>query len=627
MILEFEILPYVEWLPQALWIFLRTALIVSGLALVVSFLVAAVRNGPIAAGDKTYRVLSGAANDLVRTSPRRIYAIARLAVQESIRRRVWVVFVVFAVILLFAGWFLDPTSGNPAKLYLSFVMWWSTVLLILLGLFLSAFSLPNEMKNKIIYTVVTKPVRSSEIVLGRMLGFTFVGTVLLIVMGLFSYMFVTRSLRHTHEITAEDVERLEKSQSESELKDTAARRVTAQTTTEQEHKHEFGLYPGESGWTEFDKAQGHRHSIISEKRGDKWVYTIGPREDLDVARVPVLGEMEMVDRDGNRGDRKKGVSVGQEWGYRRFVEGNSPAAAVWTFTKVNEQRFPNNGLLLERTIRVFRTHKGNMSRGVRGNIYFRNPETNVRSTPIEFTAKEFVVDSQWVDRNLETVVTEGSGKGLRREIDLFKDMVSKEGNLEVWIQCTDAGQYFGAAKPDLYLRADNAPFAWNLVKGYLGSWFMMVLIIAFGVMFSTFLSGPVAFLATLFGIVVMGLFVNDFIVPLADSVIQGDSKIFQGGGPVESTIRTWGGQGVMTQLEDTMGTRVAKRVDRGLMYILRGLAELVPDLGRFNNIQFVDSGFDVPRDLLLQQAVTTLAFVVAAFFAGFLFLRTREVAK
>ena len=81
-------------------------------------------------------------------------------------------FALFALVLVFAGWFLDPNSQNPAKLYLDFVLWWTDLLIIFLAIFLSAFSLPNEIKNRIIYTVVTKPVRASEIVVGRMLGFT-----------------------------------------------------------------------------------------------------------------------------------------------------------------------------------------------------------------------------------------------------------------------------------------------------------------------------------------------------------------------------------------------------------------------------------------------------------------------
>ncbi len=78
----------------------------------------------------------------------------------------WVALVAFGVILMFAGWFLDPQTPATGPLYVTFVLSWTTYLIVLLALFISAFSLPNDIKNRTIHTVVTKPVRSGEIVLG-----------------------------------------------------------------------------------------------------------------------------------------------------------------------------------------------------------------------------------------------------------------------------------------------------------------------------------------------------------------------------------------------------------------------------------------------------------------------------
>ena len=73
--------------------------------------------------------------------------------------------------MLFAGWYLDPRSSDPARLYISFVLTATNYLILLLALFISTFSLPADIKSRTIYTIVTKPVRATEIVLGRMLGF------------------------------------------------------------------------------------------------------------------------------------------------------------------------------------------------------------------------------------------------------------------------------------------------------------------------------------------------------------------------------------------------------------------------------------------------------------------------
>ena len=53
------------------------------------------------------------------------------------------------------------------------------------------------------------------------------------------------------------------------------------------------------------------------------------------------------------------------------------------------------------------------------------------------------------------------------------------------------------AQPDLYLLPREGSFEANFVKGYIGIWLQMLLVIAFGVMWSTFLNGAVAMLATL----------------------------------------------------------------------------------------------------------------------------------
>ncbi|HIA19239.1 MAG TPA: ABC transporter permease, partial [Planctomycetaceae bacterium] len=199
-----EFVTFQEWLGGATLKFVIATVIVLLLGLFVSYLAALFRHGAI---DGFFviatRVRDAVFVDSTHTSFRRMMAIARLAVQEAIRKRVIVVFVVFMLLLLFGGWFLDVESSNPARLYLSFVLTASTYLVLGLAMFLSAFSLPADVKNRTIYTVVTKPVRAHEIILGRIAGFVVVGTVLLLFMGIASYFFVVRGVNHDHSIRAE----------------------------------------------------------------------------------------------------------------------------------------------------------------------------------------------------------------------------------------------------------------------------------------------------------------------------------------------------------------------------------------------------------------------------------------
>jgi hypothetical protein len=205
MVLEEEIPKFATWIGPALLWYVFAGSLVAVFAAALAWLTQSVLYGPLAAGDRVYRgVLTGLA-DLAGMSPRRIWALARLAIQESLRRNVLVALALFLLIVLFAGWFLDPKSVNPGKLYLGFILGATNLLVCMVTLVLSVFSLPADIKAKAIQTVTTKPVRTGEIVLGRMLGFSIVGAVLLAVMGLIGWAFVVRSVSHGHDVVSDDV--------------------------------------------------------------------------------------------------------------------------------------------------------------------------------------------------------------------------------------------------------------------------------------------------------------------------------------------------------------------------------------------------------------------------------------
>ena len=135
------------------------------------------------------------------------------------------------------------------------------LLILALALFISAFSLPADIKSKTIYTIVTKPVRATEIVLGRMLGFVAVGTVMLIPMGLASYLFVSRGLRHTHlEVT--------------EVRELPDGRLEGETDYVRYHKHSFTIDPDSGGQGLTDIVRGHRHVVTRNPDG---TFSIGSR--------------------------------------------------------------------------------------------------------------------------------------------------------------------------------------------------------------------------------------------------------------------------------------------------------------------------------------------------------------
>ena len=102
----------------------------------------------------------------------RIYAIAKLSFKEAVRRRVVWVFLGILVMYLFpARWFFQEKPEDELKSIVGVTTRGMNVLLIFVGLLLAAFSIPTDIKNLTIHTIVTKPVERFEIVLGRFLGY------------------------------------------------------------------------------------------------------------------------------------------------------------------------------------------------------------------------------------------------------------------------------------------------------------------------------------------------------------------------------------------------------------------------------------------------------------------------
>jgi hypothetical protein len=599
MVIENQIPLFFEWLPGALMSWLIAVGLLALAAIALSFIFAAVQRGPMPAADAVYSRVAGGITDVLRMSPRRIMALAGLAFQEAIKRRVIVAFLVFLVVLAFAVWFLDPTTPNPARLYISFVMTAATYLVLLLALFLSVFSLPADIARRTIYTIVTKPVRQSEIVLGRILGFAAIGTLMLALMGVVSYIFVTRQLDHAHEV--DEASLVDITPAEGEKNPVVKR---GRTTNVQGHRHV--VYLRQDGTGETDTVQGHWHSISRDSSGGKSRYALSSPRGMLTARVPVYGKLRYRNSQGQ--DSATADNVGNEWTYRQFIEGGTPAAAIWTFRNIDAEQFPE-GLPFQMTLAVFRTHKGNIERPVLGSIQLRNPVTGLESRERNFTSKEFAIHEEVVPRQL-----------LDKEnnsIDVFEDLVA-DGQLEVLVRCIDAAQYFGAAQPDLYLLAREAPFRPNFIKGFVGVWLQMVLITGFGVMFSTFLNGPVAMMATL-ATLVAGMRIDKIV-----DLVTGQTD---GGLMFESLYRIVTHAPMTTDLDPGLGTSVIKGLDAVVGVGLRVVSAVMPNLPTFSDVNYVADGFDIPWNNIAVHATTALGYLIPLFIAGYFFLKTREVAK
>ena len=110
--------------------------------------------------------------------------------------------------------------------------------------------------------------------------------------------------------------------------------------------------------------------------------------------------------------------MGDEWTYRSFIEGGTHATAIWTFSGLRWDLFPEAADSaggentredpLEMTIEVFRTHKGDQEKGVAGDITLVNPERkDIRASLPTFLAKKFATDVHRIPRQFITTGSDG----------------------------------------------------------------------------------------------------------------------------------------------------------------------------------------------------------------------------
>src|SRR5262249_4757641 len=156
--------------------------------------------------------------------------------------------------------------------------------------------------------------------------------------------------------------------------------------------------------------------------------------------------------------------------------------------------------------------------------------------------------------------------------------------LEVSVKCENHGQYVGMAKYDFYILAAERTFSGNFVKGAVGLWMRLCLVIGLAVVLSTYLSGIIAWLFTMF------LYVAGSLQEFIRSLVQNTSA---GGGPMESFIRMVKHESLVTPLDTTPGYRLAVGADQFYRIALRFFQYVLPDVDVFDWTDYVAEGFNI----------------------------------
>jgi len=122
----------------------------------------------------------------------RVLAIARNTVREALRERLVLVLGLFGFALLIGSQALSPLAlGEGRKVVIDFGLAGSTLLATLLAVFLGSTLLHKELERRTIYSILAKPIRREEFVLGKFLGLWLTTAALLVAMAAILALVVT----------------------------------------------------------------------------------------------------------------------------------------------------------------------------------------------------------------------------------------------------------------------------------------------------------------------------------------------------------------------------------------------------------------------------------------------------
>jgi ABC-type transport system involved in multi-copper enzyme maturation permease subunit len=131
-------------------------------------------------------------SDLLRLNFKRIWAISGVCFDESIRRRIlWITPLAIIAVIIVSQLQRPIDEQDAIRQTTKFCLFATGFLVAVTTIILACTNLPREIENRVIYTVVTKPTTRLEIVLGKVLGFARVSLAILIIMGLFTYGYLS----------------------------------------------------------------------------------------------------------------------------------------------------------------------------------------------------------------------------------------------------------------------------------------------------------------------------------------------------------------------------------------------------------------------------------------------------
>ena len=140
---------------------------------------------------------------------RSIWAVATNTIKQAMRMKVAAVFLILLLILLpvmglsATG---DGTLKGRLQTFLSYGLSLTAILLSLLTIIISIYTVASDIEQRQIYTVITKPIRRFEFLLGKLLGVILIDMILL---SLFSAIIYTITVYTPKFVNSTEIEKMQ----------------------------------------------------------------------------------------------------------------------------------------------------------------------------------------------------------------------------------------------------------------------------------------------------------------------------------------------------------------------------------------------------------------------------------
>ncbi|MCU0706116.1 MAG: hypothetical protein MUF18_19305, partial [Fimbriiglobus sp.] len=471
-------------------------------------------------------------SNLAKLRVRRIWAMAVLCMKEALRNKLFLAFLIILVPLMFpVNWFFPPKPEDDLRVAVQWVFPLVAAPLVLIGMLLAGYALPNDVKSQNIYTIVTKPVERFEIVLGRFLGYVVLLTGVVAVVALFTLFTIRLS-----------------NPSRESLQETGTARVpTRGTLSFQSRKADFVA-------TDVGKEFNYRKHIGgSPQSSQRAIYSFRSLpSSLAASSRPVPVEFNFDIYRLTKGEENKGVFVNLRvvsWQRDQTPPAEGEQTGEWRWGTIKgdgkqgvftpdpaEAAYKKDAVTELRKVKQFEAA-------------LAGPEDQAQSVALSILVRATPGSPAWPAANAlaekygfyefqSKEVFDFHPERIELPPALFKNAAQNEVDgrkhdpaaprLTVYVHCTTSSQMLGMAEGDLYLLEAEESFEWNHLKGMVGLWCWLVLVAGLGVTLSTYLDFIVTLLTGLFLFVVA--FFAQYIDELGQTIGKGGSQ----GGPLKS---------------------------------------------------------------------------------------------